>query len=277
MIAMKTLTSGLNVLRPFFRSRDWTYKIRQGVAAGLIRKGGFGFIPRALSPEEKFLLDLDWEGQTIYDVGGYEGIFTLFFAKSVGPAGRVFTFEPNPANCQRIRENVLLNRLSNVQLLPLGLGASKGKSKLVFWPDEPARGSMNDSYQESLRKKRDTVCIEIEIDSLDNQLASRPLPPPDFIKIDVEAAELEVLEGMAHTLKTCQPRLFVEVHSGVDVKQLAQGLLGKGYHLHHIESNMEIDSSNTGRAYNGHLYCVHRDHLRRNAVESQREGHRTER
>lgn len=254
---MKTMDLGLKWIRPFLHSRDWTYTIRQGVATGLKRKGGFGFIPRSLSPEEKFLFSLEWQGRIVYDVGGYEGIYTLFFAKAVGLAGRVFTFEPNPANCRKIRENIRLNRLTNVQLIPLGLGSGKGQSKLVFCPNEPARGTINADYQQSLQQKGGTTCIEIELDSLDNQLAANPqLPPPDFIKVDVEAAELEVLAGMSQTLQIHRPRLFIEIHSGVDVKFLAQGLLEKNYRLHHVESDTPIDSGNTNVAYNGHLYCA---------------------
>src|ERR1700722_11234750 len=225
---MKTLDVGLNLVRPFLRSGGWTYTIRQGVAAGLERKGGLGFIPKPLSPEEKFLLDLPWEGLTVYDIGGYEGVFTLFFSRSVGPKGRVIAFEPNPANCRRNRENIRLNGLTNVELIQIGLGARKGKSNLVFWPGEPARGTVNSSYQEYLQQHNETDSIEIEIDSLDNQIASTPLPPPDFVKIDVEAAELEVLEGMRQTLSTHHPRLFIEVHSGVDGARLAAGLLENG-------------------------------------------------
>jgi FkbM family methyltransferase len=252
-----TMDLGLKWIRPFLHSGDWTYKIRQGVATGLKRKGGFGFIPRSLSPEEKFLLDLDLEGQTVYDVGGYEGIYTLFFSQAAGPAGRVFTFEPNPVNCRKIRENVRLNDLSNVQLIPLGLGSGQSTSKLVFQPNEPARGTINADYQQSLRQKGDTACIKIDLDSLDHQLASNPLlPPPDFIKIDVEAAELEVLAGMSQTLKTHRPRLFIEVHSGVDVKQLAQGLLERSYQLLHVEMNRPIRLSDAPDDATCHLYCV---------------------
>jgi FkbM family methyltransferase len=254
---MNTLELGLKFIRPAIRSGRWTYKIRQGIATGLKRKGGFGFIPRSLSPEEEFLLDLKWEGQMVYDVGGYEGIYTLFFSKAAGPTGRVVTFEPNPGNCRKIRENVRLNRLNNVQLIQLGLGSGKGRSKLVFWPNEPARGSINADYQQSLRQKRDTTCIEIELDSLDNQLASNSqLPPPDFIKIDVEAAELEVLEGMNQTLQTHRPRLFIEAHSGVDTRQLVRGLLEIGYRLHHVEKNTPIRLSDASYDATCHLYCV---------------------
>jgi len=253
---MKTLDVGLNLVRPFLRSGGWTYTIRQGVAAGLKRKGGLGFIPKPLSLEEKFLVELPWKGLTVYDIGGYEGVFSLFFSRSVGPEGKVITFEPNPANCRRNLENLRLNGLNNVQLYQIGLGAGKGKSRLVFWPGEPARGTINSSYQEYLERHSETDSIEVEIDSLDNRIASTPLPPPDFVKIDVEAAELEVLEGMRRTLSTYHPRLFIEVHSGVDGERLSAGLLENGYQLHHIESNASIDWDNAHNVHNGHLYCV---------------------
>ena len=257
---MQTPELGLKFIRPLIRSGSWTYTIRQGVASGLRRQGGFGFIPRRRSPEERFLLGLDLEGWTVYDVGGYEGVFTLFFAKAVGPTGQVLTFEPNPVNCRRIRENLRLNRLTNVKLFALGLGAAKGSRQLVFGPNEPARGTINAAYQDSLRQKGETTCLEIHLDSLDGFLAANPrLSRPEFIKIDVEAAELEVLEGMARTLKTHQPRLFIEVHSGVDVNRLTQGLFQNGYRLHHVESSTAIDSTNTHMAEHGHLYCVPRD------------------
>ena len=254
---MKTLELSSKWVRPFLHSRDWTYKIRQGVAAGLKRKGGFGFIPRSLSAEERFLVDLDWTGQTVYDVGGYEGIYTLFFSKAVGPRGRVFTFEPNPANCRKIRENVRLNHLANVQLIQLGLGSGQGKSQLVFLSNEPARGTIFADYQQSLRQKGDTTSIEIELDSLDHQLATNPLlAPPDFIKIDVEAAELDVLAGMSETLRSHRPRLFIEVHSGVDVKQLAQSLLKKNYCLRHVETNTAVHSPTALDDATCHLFCM---------------------
>ena len=75
------------------------YTSRSGLTKGLKRKGGLGFIPRQLSLEEKFLMNLDINGQTIYDIGGNVGIFTMFFARSVGKKGKVITFEPNHWNC----------------------------------------------------------------------------------------------------------------------------------------------------------------------------------
>ena len=82
-------------LQPFVADR--VYVVRHGLAKGLKRRGGLGFVPQMgrLSLEETFLEGLDLAGQTVYDIGGYEGVFTLFFARRVGPSGRVVT--PLPA------------------------------------------------------------------------------------------------------------------------------------------------------------------------------------
>ncbi|UCF62445.1 MAG: hypothetical protein JSV37_07030, partial [Anaerolineaceae bacterium] len=77
--------------------RDCTFRIRKGLAKGLYRRFGFGFkLKFKLTDEEKFLLGLDFTGKTVYDIGGYIGIHTLFFARAVGESGTVITFEPNP-------------------------------------------------------------------------------------------------------------------------------------------------------------------------------------
>ena len=59
--------------------KNHIYTSKSGLTKGLKRKGRLGFIPRQLSLEEKFLLGLDINGQTIYDIGGATGLFTIFF------------------------------------------------------------------------------------------------------------------------------------------------------------------------------------------------------
>jgi hypothetical protein len=66
----------------------FTYTTRSGIAAGLRRKGGLGFLPRSVSDEELFYQSLTLSGKTVYDVGSYEGIFSLFAARAVGEGGR---------------------------------------------------------------------------------------------------------------------------------------------------------------------------------------------
>src|SRR3990172_8560806 len=96
-----------DIFMAIFKSllKNHVYTVRYGIAKGLKVRGGFGFLPSVVintSLEEEFLMGLDLRGHTVYDIGGYWGAFTIFFAKAVGRTGRVVTFEPNPQNFNRI-------------------------------------------------------------------------------------------------------------------------------------------------------------------------------
>ena len=108
------------------------YSAKHGPASGLKRRGGLGWLPSFMPGmyegrvEVAFLNSLAWNGLTVYDVGGDQGLFTLFFAHRVGVTGRVIVFEPNPRSREYIRRNVQVNNFQNVRIMPLGLGAGPG-------------------------------------------------------------------------------------------------------------------------------------------------------
>lgn len=249
------------VLRPFLK--NYVYTVRHGIANGLERKGGLGFIPNLppLKQEEKFLMNLDLKGQTIYDIGGFEGIFTIFFARAVGSDGKVITFEPNPMNYKKIIENVKLNKFDNVRVLQIGLGEKKEKTTLAFEDSELAIGSIQKDIKNQILRKRGGKSIDVEVDSLDNQIKTTGLPQPDFIKIDVEGLEMEVLVGMSEIIKKYKPKLFIEIH-GIDiqgkienVQRVVEFLVANTYSIYHVESKMIVVPSNAQIAKEGHLYC----------------------
>jgi FkbM family methyltransferase len=233
--------------------RDGVYTMRSGPARGLKRRGGFGFVPWPASREELFLGGLDLRGKTVFDIGGYEGIYTLFFSRAVGPAGKVVTFEPNPVNCGRICDNLALNGIGNVVLKSLALANRKSRADLLFPVNEPARGSLRADYQVDLAQRFESRTVAVDVDTLDNQVAD--LPAPQFIKIDVEGAEVEVLLGMSQVLKECQPALFIEVHTGVQPATLLSVLEASGYQAWNIEQDVAFNSANSAAYKNGHLYC----------------------
>jgi FkbM family methyltransferase len=242
---------------------DRVYTVRHGLAKGLKRRGGLGFVPQwgALPLEEQFLQTLELDGDTVYDVGGYQGVFTLFFARQVGPSGRVLTFEPNPASVATIRENVALNGFTNVRVHQLALGAAPGRGTLVFPTDESARGSLNGDIQDQIRTEPQARSLEVEIDSLDHQVALG-LPPPSFVKLDVEGLERAVLGGMSATLAEHHPRLYIEIH-GADAtrklenaSQVIEFLWKCRYSIYHVENRLDIErSDHIARAIEGHIYC----------------------
>jgi FkbM family methyltransferase len=254
----------IGTLQPFLANH--VYTVRRGLARGLRRRGGLGFMPQlGQQPlEESFLQQLDFAGQTVFDAGGYEGIFTLFFAARVGPAGRLITFEPHPRNHAHILENVRLNGFRNVEVHQLALGAAPGRATLVCPADETARGSLVGDIQEQIRQETHATpadTIEVAIDSID-RLIDNGLPEPDFVKIDVEGFERDVLEGMRGVIGRCRPRLYIEIHGADRARKLENTtsvvdfLWRSGYSTRHVETMSTIAAmSDIPRAIEGHLYC----------------------
>jgi len=251
----------ISTLQPLVANR--VYTVRQGLAKGLTRRGGLGFVPRvgAKPLEEAFLETLDFTDEIVYDVGGYEGIFTLFFASRVGRNGHVVTFEPNPANYARIIENVRLNGFTNVTVRRMALGRGAGHGSLVFPTDETARGTLLSDIQDQIWQEPHVDVIEVDIDSIDREL-ERGAVPPSFVKLDVEGFERDVLEGMSQLLARHHPRLYIEIHGATADGKLANAtsviayLWSAGYRVLHVESGREITApEHITAATEGHLYC----------------------
>jgi FkbM family methyltransferase len=251
----------LSTLQPLVAQH--VYTVRHGLARGLRRRGGLGFVPQigSMSAEERFLQTLSLDGDTVYDVGGYEGIFTLFFARRVGPLGQVVTFEPNPRSFQRISENVRLNGFANVRIRQVALGAAPGRATLVFPADETARGSLEAGISDQIRQEKGVLTIDVEVDTLDHQVAAG-LPAPDFVKLDVEGLERDVLEGMSALLERRHPRLYIEMHGADDQHKLAnltsvvERLWSASYDVLHVESGRRLTrTDDLPIAIHGHLYC----------------------
>ncbi len=88
--------------------------------------------PFEMTEEEKFLADLDLKDQIVFDVGAFNGLLTMFFARAVGKNGKVVAFEPNPSLCNKIKENLMLNNFDNVKVNQLALGRERKKETLAF-------------------------------------------------------------------------------------------------------------------------------------------------
>jgi FkbM family methyltransferase len=240
-----------SVLSAFMKNR--VYTSRTGLAAGLKRRGGFGFLPvkKTLTREHTFLKSLNFKGKTVYDVGGHIGLMTMFFAREAGETGTVVTFEPNPQNYAAILDHIKLNGFANIRVLQIGLGSKN--EVLAFVIADSARGTASPEKQKQYQQK-DVQVTQIEVDTLDSQIARHNLPKPDFIKIDVEGLELDVLRGMTQTISNYRPEIFIELH-GVSEWEVVKLLLSHDYKVHQVEDGIEINQQNIERVH-GHLYAT---------------------
>jgi FkbM family methyltransferase len=242
-----------------------TYTVRHGLLKGMKRKGGLGWIPEQFSPgimtaEHAFWQSLDLRGMTVYDVGAFHGLLTLFFSTR---AKQVVCFEPNTRNHKRLMENLALNKLENVQVRKFGVGSRSETLQMIGSPLMPGGASLDRKAQEEMeRSKGATMAEEISIITLDEEIPRAGLPVPDFIKIDIEGWEIEALRGARQTLESHQPTLFLEMHGATlgekkrKVAEIVEFLWSLNYrNICHIESESNITPANSATAMQGHLYC----------------------
>jgi len=242
-----------------------TYTVRHGLLKGMRRKGGLGWLPARFSPgimtaEQKFWVGLNLSGMTVYDVGAFQGLLTLFFASR---SKAVVCFEPNTQNHKRLTENLMLNGIKNVEVRKVGVGSRQEKRKMVGSPLMGGGASVDGrAAEELLRSGAGTVVEEVSIVALDEEIPQANLPVPDFIKIDIEGWEIEALRGARKTLELYKPTLFLEMHGQTmrekrrKVAEIVDFLWGINYRsIRHIETDTSITPENTSVAVEGHLFC----------------------
>lgn len=142
-------------------------------------------------------------GDVLYDIGANLGFFSLLGARIVGPQGQVYAFEPAPDNAGAIRHHAELNHLANLSVREQAVAASSGQGRLQLVQDRS--WSKLEGYGEHPGTER---VIDVELVTIDDA----DLPPPTLVKIDVEGAELKVLQGMRATLERHRPAVICEVH-----------------------------------------------------------------
>ena len=143
-------------------------------------------------------------GDVVIDVGANIGYYTLIFAKLVGNTGKVIAFEPEPKNFEILKKNVSINKLTNVILEQKIVSSTNGKTKL-FLANTGIVG------HHTTPTKNSTNFIEVDSVTLDDYFLTNNISKKiNFLKIDVEGAEIKVLEGAKTILRNDKIKIFTE-------------------------------------------------------------------
>ena len=150
------------------------------------------------------LLKMIKPGDICWDIGANIGFYTCLLASQVGDSGAVVAFEPASRTYGYLHENVSLNRFTNTTLINKGIGDRVEQRNLHYSEAGLAEGTASLKYTNER-----TAAERVTLDTIDNLF--RELPAPNFVKIDVEGYQLEVLRGGEHCLKTHAPLLMAEL------------------------------------------------------------------
>jgi FkbM family methyltransferase len=153
------------------------------------------------------------KGDIFLDVGANIGAISCVASRLVGDEGSVYAAEPNPKNYKMLNANIRLNKLKNVYPFQTALGSIEAVAQLY-------NKNEKDSGMASLIRDEKAIGrgIEVTVTSIDKLLEENQMRIPDFIKIDVEGYELEVLKGATGLLQSLNaPTLCIEY-----VKQMSR-------------------------------------------------------
>jgi len=151
-------------------------------------------------------------GSVFLDIGANIGEVSLFAAKRVGERGSVMAFEPVAETADRLRRNLALNGLRNVEVMEMGISDQVREQALYASAAKFQDGSRHDGLGTLYASgARSSPVATVKLTTLDALLSARPIARLDGIKLDIEGAELPALRGARQVLTRFRPWLVVEI------------------------------------------------------------------
>lgn len=172
--------------------------------------------------------------QTVIDVGAHIGLYTLIACRMVGPNGKVFSTEPDKSNLKVLRKNVAINKFKNAVVLPIALSCTNGKEK-IYAGIMPTGSSFYPTLSRARYKVR--AVKEIKTVTLDSLIEELKLKDVDWIKIDVESADLNVLRGGKSFLQKSKKAKIIIEASQLKTLEYLQNL---GFKVRRVSSSNYI-------------------------------------
>jgi len=215
--------------------------------------------------ERAFVQGFLGPGMVVLDVGAHHGLYTLLASKCVGGAGEVTAFEPSPRERKALLLNLRLNGTKNVRVEPVALGSENSFAQLyVVDRQETGCNSLRPPATSST-----TSTTKVEVRRLDDWAADRGIDHADFIKLDVEGAELEFLKGGERFLgKGKRPVILAEVQDmrtkpwGYQAKEIIRHLGARNFVWFRIVDAGRLEKLDTGlEAYDGNFVAVPQESL----------------
>jgi FkbM family methyltransferase len=215
--------------------------------------------------ELKFVEEFLQSGMTVLDIGAHHGLYTLLASRRVGKTGQVIAFEPSPRERELLEQHLRINRCSNVRVESAALGSAAGRAELFVV--EGGEDGCNSLRNPVVAEK--TNLVEVKVLALDDWLEQHGSPRVDFMKLDVEGGELEVLRGADRLLNQhLRPVVFAEIQDvrtepwGYRAREIALELDMHGYRLFEITKTLKLQATPVDlAAYDGNYVACPEEKL----------------
>jgi FkbM family methyltransferase len=178
-------------------------------------------------------------GDIVIDAGGCWGDTALYFANQVGEAGHVFCFEFLPENLNILGHNLELNPLLKARITTLHQAVWHRSGDCMTYQSQGPGTRLSASVAAS-----ETSGSTVQTQAIDDFVHEHRLSQVNFIKLDIEGAELDALRGAEQTLKSCRPKLAISLyHREEDFYTIPEYLmsleLGYRFYLDHFTIHQE--------------------------------------
>jgi FkbM family methyltransferase len=223
---------------------------------GMYDQPGIDFIKKSLNPEDIF-----------FDIGANIGLFSISASGIIDheKGGQIHAFEPIPQIFEKLTENIARNAINHIKAHPVAI-YERSQTLELFIARKQNLGASSIYHSKDLHGEP----MKVDAISIDDFMTDHQIPGVDFIKMDIEGAEIFALKGMIQTLKRFKPLLMVEISENVlkgrDIKgnQVFDFLKEQGYVPHALDEEGNISSIPVKSSLQGvtNYVFVHTDNRR---------------
>jgi FkbM family methyltransferase len=221
--------------------------------------------------DKRVYLSFVRSGDTVLDVGANVGAHAVFLSHVVGKTGRVLAFEPLPANLDSFNETIRRRgRFANITIIPVAVGNPEsvhGSVTIKVPGEDLTQASLRRQTTGSWEGKADVREFSVPLTSLDAEETVQSLQHLEFLKVDVEGGELDVLRGASYTLSRHLPFIYCEAYDkwegsfGYAPDDLLHFARSLGYSAARVFSHGKVHPVRLDQAVAGELFNVSADIL----------------
>jgi FkbM family methyltransferase len=193
--------------------------------------------------------------RVVIEAGANMGSETLLISR-LACKGHVYGFEPNPYVFERLKINVSINELKNVDVFDIALGETDRTVNFNIYPKNFCNSGMSSKYMETSQTRK----IDVPQQTLDSFINERNIGKVDFIKMDIQGAEMDMIVGAHETILKYKPTIFTEACRPYnDTDTLYAKLSGYGYEVCLIGDKETIPMKSASEVKDGNWLAINRN------------------